>query len=85
VAVDELEANPGVNVEVSGHTDATGADDYNQGLSERRANSVLQYMVSKGIDAGRLTSVGHGESIPVADNGTRDGRAQNRRVELDVK
>ena len=51
VAVDELKANPGVSVEVSGHTDATGADDYNQGLSERRANSVLQYLVSKGVDA----------------------------------
>jgi OOP family OmpA-OmpF porin len=74
-----------VNVEVSGHTDATGADDYNQGLSERRANSVVAYLVSKDIDAGRLSAVGHGESMPVADNATKDGRAQNRRVELNVK
>jgi OOP family OmpA-OmpF porin len=85
VAVDELKSNPGVSVEVSGHTDSTGPDDYNQKLSERRANSVVKYLVSKGIDAGRLSAVGHGESMPVADNATRDGRAQNRRVELNVK
>jgi OOP family OmpA-OmpF porin len=85
VAVDELRANPGISVEVSGHTDATGTDEYNQGLSERRANSVVAYLVSKGVDAGRLSAVGHGESMPVADNGSRDGRAQNRRVELNVR
>lgn len=85
VAVDELNANPGVNVEVSGHTDATGPDAYNQGLSERRANSVVQYLVGKGISASRLQPAGYGESQPVADNATRDGRAQNRRVELNVK
>jgi OOP family OmpA-OmpF porin len=85
VAADELNANPGVSVEVSGHTDATGPDDYNQSLSERRANSVVQYLVGKGISADRLTAVGHGESQPVADNATRDGRAQNRRVELNVR
>jgi OOP family OmpA-OmpF porin len=85
VAVEELQANPGVNIEVSGHTDATGADEYNQGLSERRANSVVEYLVGKGVSASRLQAVGHGESSPVADNATRDGRAQNRRVELNVK
>jgi OOP family OmpA-OmpF porin len=85
VAVDELRANPGVNIEVSGHTDSTGPDAYNQGLSERRASSVVDYLVSKGIERSRLSPVGHGESMPVADNATRDGRAQNRRVELNVR
>jgi OOP family OmpA-OmpF porin len=85
VAVQELRDNPTVNIEVAGHTDATGADDYNQGLSERRANSVVDYLVSKGIDRSRLSAAGYGESQPVADNSTRDGRAQNRRVELNVR
>jgi OOP family OmpA-OmpF porin len=85
VAADELRANPDVRVEVAGHTDSTGADDYNQALSERRANSVVDYLVSKGIDRSRLEPAGSGESQPVADNGTPDGRAQNRRVELNVK
>jgi OOP family OmpA-OmpF porin len=85
VAVQELQANPTVSVEVAGHTDATGTDEYNQGLSERRARSVVDYLVSKGIDRSRLEAVGRGESQPVADNGTRDGRAQNRRVELNVR
>jgi len=85
VAVEELSANPGVHVEVSGHTDATGPDAYNQGLSERRANSVVKYLVDKGISPSRLSAAGYGESSPVADNATRDGRAQNRRVELNVK
>jgi OOP family OmpA-OmpF porin len=85
VAVDELQANPDISVEVAGHTDSTGADDYNQALSERRASSVVDYLVSKGIDRSRLAPTGSGESQPVADNGTRDGRAQNRRVELNVR
>ncbi len=79
-----LNESPGVRVEVGGHTDATGTDEYNQGLSERRAKSVVDYLVSKGVSAGRLDAAGYGESKPVADNGTRDGRAQNRRVELNV-
>jgi OOP family OmpA-OmpF porin len=85
VAVEELQNNPNISVEVSGHTDSTGTDEYNQGLSERRARSVVDYLVRKGIDRGRLEAVGHGESMPVADNATRDGRAQNRRVELNVR
>jgi OOP family OmpA-OmpF porin len=79
-----LNESPGVRVEVSGHTDATGADDYNQGLSERRARSVAEYLSGKGVSADRLDTTGYGESKPVADNATRDGRAQNRRVELNV-
>lgn len=69
---------------VTGHTDSSGAASYNQGLSERRAASVRDYMVSNGVDAGLITSTGRGEEEPVADNKTRDGRQQNRRVEVDV-
>jgi OOP family OmpA-OmpF porin len=84
-AADVLGQNRDVRVQVAGHTDATGTDEYNQSLSERRANSVADYLASKGIDRSRLSTVGYGESQPVADNGTRDGRAQNRRVELNVQ
>jgi outer membrane protein OmpA-like peptidoglycan-associated protein len=67
---------------VEGHTDSTGADAYNQALSERRANSVLRYLVDAGVPASRLSAQGFGESQPVADNDTAEGRAQNRRVVL---
>lgn len=69
-------------VEVAGHTDSTGADAYNQSLSERRAASVTQYLQARGISSQRLISVGMGESRPVADNGTASGRQANRRVEI---
>jgi OOP family OmpA-OmpF porin len=84
-AAEILRESPSTRVEVAGHTDSTGPDDYNQGLSERRARSVVNYLVDKGVEADRLTPVGHGEAQPVADNGTRDGRAQNRRVELNTQ
>jgi OmpA-OmpF porin, OOP family len=84
-AVEVLKENPDVKVRVGGHTDSVGADAYNQGLSERRAKSVRDYLVKHGIDASRLTAVGFGETQPVADNKTKDGRAQNRRVALDVE
>ena len=84
-AVEVLKENPDVKVRVSGYTDSVGADAYNQGLSERRAKSVRDYLVSHGIDASRLTAVGYGETNPVADNGTKDGRAQNRRVSLETQ
>jgi len=67
-----------------GHTDWTGPDAYNQGLSERRAASVKNYLVGKGIDANRIYTEGKGETEPVADNRTREGRAQNRRVEIEI-
>jgi OOP family OmpA-OmpF porin len=67
---------------VIGHTDSAGADAYNQKLSERRAQSVAKYLESKGIAAGRLTTTGAGESKPIADNATSEGRAKNRRVVL---
>jgi outer membrane protein OmpA-like peptidoglycan-associated protein len=69
-------------VEVAGHTDSTGAEDYNQSLSERRAASVTQYLQSQGIIAQRVISVGMGELRPVADNTTPEGRQANRRVEI---
>ena len=77
----------GINLEVViaiGHADATGSDAYNQRLSVRRAESVKAYLVSKGIAGNRVYTEGKGEKQPVADNKTRDGRAKNRRVEIEV-
>ena len=71
-----------VKVEVAGHTDSIGTDNYNMGLSLRRANAVRDYLISKGIAAENLTAKGYGESQPVADNQTAAGRFKNRRVEL---
>jgi len=69
-------------VEVAGHTDSTGSEAYNQSLSERRAGSVTQFLQSQGVDGQRIISVGMGETYPVADNGSTDGRQANRRVEI---
>ena len=69
-------------VEVAGHTDSTGSDAYNQGLSERRATSVATYLRSQGIMTDRLITIGMGESRPIADNSTSAGRQANRRVEI---
>jgi OmpA-OmpF porin, OOP family len=77
----------GVNLEVViaiGHADWIGTDAYNQRLSVRRAESVKAYLVSKGIEANRIYTEGKGEKQPVADNKTREGRAKNRRVEIEV-
>ncbi|KNH24882.1 membrane protein [Pseudomonas syringae] len=73
-----------VSVKVIGHTDSQGSDAYNQKLSERRASSVAAYLLSQGLAPNKLTSEGRGESQPVADNDTEEGRAQNRRVELHI-
>jgi OOP family OmpA-OmpF porin len=73
-----------VVVEVAGHTDSIGTEEYNQGLSERRAQAVQDYLVGKGIRASRLSAKGYGESMPVASNDNKEGRAENRRVELVV-
>lgn len=67
-----------------GHTDAIGTDTYNRSLSIRRVEAVKAYLVSKGVPADRIKTEGKGESQPVASNQTRDGRAQNRRVEIEV-
>ena len=71
-----------VRVEVAGHTDSVGKDSYNLALSQRRAESVRQYLIGKGVAAHRLFARGYGETRPVADNATEEGRLQNRRVEL---
>ncbi|WP_242168604.1 MULTISPECIES: OmpA family protein [unclassified Pseudomonas] len=76
---------PGAQLRVSGHTDSVGKDAYNQKLSERRAHSVTDYLVSAGVPRSSFVSVvGAGESQPVADNKTADGRALNRRVEIKI-
>jgi OOP family OmpA-OmpF porin len=67
---------------IVGHTDSTGPEAYNQGLSERRAQAAADYLAGQGISASRMTVSGMGERSPVADNGTREGRAMNRRVEI---
>jgi OmpA-OmpF porin, OOP family len=77
-----MQENPAMKLTIDGHTDNVGADDYNQTLSDNRAASVMNYIVSKGIDASRITSAGHGETMPIADNKTAAGRQQNRRVEM---
>ena len=77
-----LQANPNVTVNVNGHTDAIGTEEYNLGLSNRRADSVVNYLTEKGIPSSRLIPHGYGKSQPVATNDTPEGRAENRRVEL---
>ena len=77
-----LLAHPEVNVEVGGHCDSDGSDAYNLKLSDRRAKAVRDYLIKKGVPAAQLTSRGYGESHPIADNNTAEGRAINRRVEL---
>ena len=77
----------GVNLEVIiavGHTDSVGTDAYNQKLSIRRSEAVKAYLVSKGIEKNRVYTEGKGELQPVADNKTKEGRAKNRRVEIEV-
>ena len=79
-----LTNNPDTNINVYGHTDSKGADAYNQTLSEKRANAVKTYLVSKGIASSRLFAMGVGEAQPIATNDTDAGRAQNRRVEFAI-
>lgn len=79
-AVEVMNLNPGLTVEIQGHTDSYGTDAYNQKLSERRAKSVKKELVKQGVDGERLTTVGFGESEPVESNDTDEGRAYNRRV-----
>jgi outer membrane protein OmpA-like peptidoglycan-associated protein len=81
---DILVQNNELKIEISGHTDDKGSDEYNRSLSKSRANSVMDYLTSKGIDKVRLTAVGYGESNPVVTNDNDDNRAINRRVEFKV-
>jgi outer membrane protein OmpA-like peptidoglycan-associated protein len=75
---------PNSLVDVYGHTDSTGSDAFNQTLSESRARTVMNYLISRGVPAARLRSQGFGETMPVASNDTADGRARNRRVEIKI-
>jgi len=77
-----LDANPGQAFVLEGHTDADGAADYNQDLSERRAASVLRWLAENGVATDRITAVGLGETRPVESNATAAGKALNRRVVL---
>jgi len=72
-------------ITVTGHTDSAGASDYNRKLSERRAEAVKAYLVSKGLNGDRIVTQGAGDAQPVASNKTAAGRAQNRRVDIDIK
>jgi OmpA-OmpF porin, OOP family len=80
--VDILNKYPQANIEIEGHTDDVGSDEYNQQLSQKRTESVKKYLTGKGIAETRLTATGFGETKPIADNKTSVGRAKNRRVEL---
>lgn len=82
--VDFLKQNPSVEIEISGHTDNKGSDQYNETLSQGRSEAVVGYIVSQGIESYRLTARGYGESKPIDTNDTEEGRANNRRVEFTV-
>ena len=77
-----LSSNPDRNVQIEGHTDSAGNDDYNFSLSQRRAESVRHYLINRGIAAGRMDASGKGESSPIASNSDATGRQMNRRVEV---
>ncbi len=83
-AVETLKRYPDLRFEIGGHTDNAGSEDYNAGLSERRARAVNDYFASRGIDESRMTVRGYGETAPIATNDTEAGRAANRRVSLRV-
>jgi OOP family OmpA-OmpF porin len=85
-AVSILQRYPQLRVEVAGHTDSVGSEEYNQGLSERRARTVYNYLTENGVDSSRLVGpVGYGELRPIDTNDTSEGRARNRRTELNVQ
>lgn len=76
---------PSTNVEIVGHTDRTGAEEFNQELSEKRAQAVADYLIKAGLPADRFTAVGYGSALPIAPNDTDEGKAQNRRIEFVVR
>lgn len=76
--------NPNVMIEVAGHTDSTGTASHNLDLSQRRASTVRNFLIANGVDADRIVAKGYGQTAPIADNGTAEGRTQNRRVELRI-
>lgn len=84
-AATELKRYPDLNILIAAHSDSSGSDALNLKLSQQRAESVLKYLVSRGVSADKLTAKGYGETSPIASNETREGRAKNRRVELVVQ
>ena len=86
--LDEVAASlikyPNSLIDVMGHTDSVGREDYNLGLSERRAEAVASYLSQRGVPRSRIQTIGYGEQYPIASNETADGRAQNRRVEIKI-
>ena len=80
--INVLNKYPDTDIKILGHTDNKGTAEYNQGLSERRANSVSGYLRNHGINSGRISTKGMGENDPIASNDTEEGRSQNRRVEF---
>ena len=77
-------AHPGLNLQIEGHTDSVGSDEFNQQLSEHRANSVGNFLAQQGVSTSSITARGFGKMQPVATNDTPEGRQRNRRVELVV-
>jgi outer membrane protein OmpA-like peptidoglycan-associated protein len=81
---DFLTTNPKISVEIGGHTDSNGSDTHNATLSQGRSEAVVEWLISQGIDVSRLSAQGYGESKPIDDNATKEGQANNRRVEFTV-
>jgi len=79
-----LNKYPQTTIQIAGHTDSTGTEEYNMQLSQRRADAVKNALIGKGVDPGRMTTIGFGESKPIASNATEAGRQQNRRVEIRI-
>ena len=79
---DEMVKNPTMKIEVAGHTDNVGDDKVNLNVSQKRANSIKEYLVQKGIAEKRVIAKGYGETSPLADNATEEGRTRNRRIEI---
>jgi outer membrane protein OmpA-like peptidoglycan-associated protein len=80
-----LKENPAITMDIAGHTDSKGTDDYNQKLSERRAQAVVDYLITRNISASRIRAIGYGKTKPLSTNDTEEGKALNRRVEMVVK
>ncbi|TAM78787.1 MAG: OmpA family protein [Acidobacteria bacterium] len=79
-----VSSHPGLNLQVEGHTDSVGSDEFNQKLSEQRAQAVRSYLITQGLDQNTISAVGLGKTMPIADNSTAEGRQKNRRVEIIV-
>ena len=82
--LDILQEVPYAKFEIAGHADSIGSEVYNQILSEKRAESVKDFLISRGVSKARITVMGYGESVPIASNDTEEGRAKNRRVEMNI-